>query len=742
MTGTWVSCPPPPNTPAGTFYPDTMLLLTDGTVLIHNADGPLGLPPANEWLRYAPDEHGNYATGTWNAVSPMATARQFFSSGVLRDGRAFVIGGEDSSAGSDTPLGEIFDPLNNTWAPLNKPPGFDFIAGDASGCILADGRVLLGAVSINPALQNQTAIWDPSDDSWVIAGTRFGTVAQTKSTNCNEETWTLLPDGSVLSVETFWTAAAPNAAQKYLPEFDEWVSAGATPQSLALQVLNGVDVYEIGPAILLPNGVLFAVGATGQTALYVPPLVNATQEGTWFAGPQFPPDTSASPVLPLLSSIDAPACLEPNGKVLCVGGTTTLVVPPDYFSASSTVFEYDPSNPLPTLAPLAVQPPGSTNPWTWEQRFLLVPSGDILYSAGQSGDNLIYLYRPDGGPNRDWKPQITETPERMEPGRSYRLYGRQLNGLSQAVSYGDDAQMATNYPIVRLREWGGTRIAYCRSFDHSTMAVATGSEIHHTHFRVPPGLKFGRYELVVIANGIPSDPMPVDVERDAGYHSYHHDHDHRYDDEVVEFNRRETKYKDKDSKEAKEKEKDAKEAKEKDSKEYEHKGCKEKEHKEFEHKVCKEKEHKEYEHKGCKEKEHKEYEHKGCKEKEHKEFEHKGCKEKEQPEHFQHIPNVHSVGYGEVLHRLAQISERLDRLEHEGRRHFITEEERPPVGEHALRAQAAERSHGEGEDRFRRDERPQEEERRAREPARGRATSKGPSANATTTRPTPNRPRR
>ena len=51
----------------------------------------------------------------------------------------------------------------------------------------------------------------------------------------------------------------------------------------------------------------------------------------------------------------------------------------------------------------------------------------------------------------------------------------------------------------------------CRTFDHSTMGVATGKKIHHTHFEVPPGVPVGHYDLVVVANGIHSRPVKVRV---------------------------------------------------------------------------------------------------------------------------------------------------------------------------------------------------------------------------------------
>jgi hypothetical protein len=86
-----------------------------------------------------------------------------------------------------------------------------------------------------------------------------------------------------------------------------------------------------------------------------------------------------------------------------------------------------------------------------------------------------------------------------------------LNGLSQAVAYGDDCTCATNYPIVRIRHNASGKIFYCRTFDHSTMGVATGATIQNTTFHVPVGLPSGAAEITVVANGIPSKPVSINV---------------------------------------------------------------------------------------------------------------------------------------------------------------------------------------------------------------------------------------
>jgi hypothetical protein len=204
MAGKWTSFNAP-NTSTGTFFGDIMILLTDGSVLVHNGYVN-ALVNAKQWLRLTPDQNGEYETGTWSSEINMKFARQWFASGVLNDGRVFVIGGEDCddpANPSDTPTGEIFDPQANSglgaWTSINKPsPAFDFVRGDCNGSVLSDGRVLLGGATPSgapPTWSKRTAIWDPNNNSWVEAGLKFGALSNTdKKDPFEEEGFALLPD--------------------------------------------------------------------------------------------------------------------------------------------------------------------------------------------------------------------------------------------------------------------------------------------------------------------------------------------------------------------------------------------------------------------------------------------------------------------------------------------------------------------------------------------------------------------
>ena len=521
MTGTWQTVV---NQPPAAI--DTMLLLTDGSVMCHQYDSP-------NWYRLTPNAFSDYSNGSWSLLTPMAAnapagqngplyAPLYYASAVLRDGRVFVAGGEYNvslNPAADVLAAQIYDPVRDAWTSVPNPPGFANI-GDAPTAVLPDGRILMGDIN-----SPKTVIYDPEKNSWAAGGP--------KNDASSEESWTLLPDGTILCADV----NNHPAAEKYLIATNSWVSAGSVPAAADL-VWTAAPSTEIGPAILMNDGRVFCVGATGHTALYNPPL-DPTQPGTWAAGPDFPTDASGK----LMRALDAPACLLPNGKVLCVvGGLISSGSDTGWAGIPTLFFEFDGAALIPTGAPA-----GAANAPTFNCRLLLLPTGQVFYSDCVAGD--LAIYTPDGGPKPAWRPHIEHVRRTLVPDHHYELRGYQLNGLSQAVSYGDDAQMATNYPIVRLRNSGTVGVVYCRTFNHSTMGVATGHSLQSTHFHVPPHIPLGDYELTVIANGIPSDPVEIRVvrheeeEEEEDERKYHRPRHHERDfDDRYEYPRRWAEY--------------------------------------------------------------------------------------------------------------------------------------------------------------------------------------------------------
>jgi hypothetical protein len=473
----WVSLT---NTPS--FSVDTMLLLTDGTVMCHEYETP-------NWHKLVPDANGDYINGTWQAMSPIVAnapltqhgpvdAPLYYASAVLKDGRVFVTGGEyNAGVPVDLATAEIYDPVADSWTSVPVPPGWNNI-GDAPCCVLPDGRVLLGDIN-----SKRTAIFHPYSKTWTAGGN--------KDDNSSEEGWTLLPNNMILCPEV----DNHPKAEKYKISTNKWVSAGSVPASSDL-VLNvpGVSI-EIGPAILMPDDRVFCAGASGHTALY------KVTTGAWSAGPDFPLDGGGH----LMRAFDAPACLLPNGHVLCMAGRViTSGGLAGWAGEPISLFEFDGTALNPVTAPL-----NAAGTVTFNCRFLLLPTGQVLYSNCSTD---LEVFTPTGGPHPHWRPHISNVPKSLRRGHTYQLRGRQLNGLSQANAYGDDAQMATNYPLVRLKKVGSSKVFFCRTFDHSTMAVATRNKTHHTHFHVPHTVPVGHYELVVIANGIHSQHVKVRVK--------------------------------------------------------------------------------------------------------------------------------------------------------------------------------------------------------------------------------------
>lgn len=466
MAGTWQ-----PLTVQPGFNTSTMILLTDGRVMVQEEG-------TAHWHALTPDVHGSYVNGTWSALKDMSFWRRYYASAVLMDGRVLICGGEQSGAGSDINKGEIYDPVANTWTNMALPPWTQ--VGDAASCTLPDGRVLVGAL-----LSGNCLIYDPGTDAWSTAGTQAG--------RTNEETWVLLPDDTIVTVQCF----TPFRGQKYLISNDSWQDEGAVPVTLVDPVMS-----EIGPAILLYTGGVIFFGAAnssghGKTAIYTRPAT-PTGVGTWAAGPDIPNVGGQ-----VMVCNDCPATLLPNGKVL----VTVAQFQNNNWGSPVYFFEYDPTSNTIVQAPTPANNamfPYVPYPGIYWSRMMLLPTGEVLFSAS-SGN--VQCYTPGGMPAEAWRPAITSIQVHGLIVTDYLLLqGTQLTGLSQANMYGDDVYTATNYPIVRFEDTKTHIVYFGRTYAFSTLAVATGTALQSCRVDVRQ-VPNGTYDVTVIANGISSHPV-------------------------------------------------------------------------------------------------------------------------------------------------------------------------------------------------------------------------------------------
>ncbi len=447
------------------------LLETDGTVMCQ-------VPNSPAWYRLTPDINGSYQNGTWSAMPslPSGYSPLYYASAVLPDGRVFVEGGEynGTDSGVWTNLGAIYNPATNAWTSLNPPSGWSQI-GDSQCVLFPDGVSLMIANIYN----GQTAILNTSTLAWtMIAGNG-------KLDRNDEEGWVLLADGTIMTVDAENAGSSPNA-ERYIPTTQTWIGAGTTPARL-----EDSGSQELGPMVLRPDGTIFVMGATGANAVYTPPTT-LMGSGSWVAAPSFPVISQGQ-----LDVADGPACLLPDGNVL-------MDASPGIFNSPTDFFEFDGTNLVQVNAP-----PQASSDTSYLGGMLMLPTGQVLFTD-QSND--VEIYTPTGSPQDAWRPTISSVATTLQLSSTNNLLqGTQLNGLSQCTAYGDDATNATNYPLVRIVNGATGHVFYCRTHNHSTMAVATGSATVSTQFDVPAGVETGPSNLYVVANGIQSTPQVINV---------------------------------------------------------------------------------------------------------------------------------------------------------------------------------------------------------------------------------------
>ncbi len=451
-----------PVTSLPTFSPGTALMLTDGRVLVQDSD-------ASDWWTLTPDLTGSYVNGTWTQVASLQSnyGPLYYASEVLPDGRVVVIGGEyNFGSGVWTTQGAIYQPTTNKWANLVAPTGWNTV-GDAQSVILPNGTFMLAN-----CCTSQEALLNAKTLKWTSTGTG-------KHDSNDEEGWTLLPNGQVLTVDA--NCGTCDYSEIYDPATGDWTAAGSTVVDLVDQ-----GSHELGPAVLRPDGTVIYIGATGHNAVY------NTVTSQWSAAADFPKNQQNQQ----LDVADGPAALLPDGNVL-------TFTSPGVYKTGGQFFEWDGTNWNPT-----VNVPNGPGDSSYYGRMLELPTGQILFTDGSSD---VEIYTPTGAANPSWAPTITKFSKTLTHGKSSNLRGTQLNGLSQGAAYGDDAQMASNYPLVRITNTGTGHVFFARTYDF-TMGVATGSAIAKTKFQVPAGIELGASQLEVVTNGIASNPVSVTIK--------------------------------------------------------------------------------------------------------------------------------------------------------------------------------------------------------------------------------------
>jgi hypothetical protein len=452
------------------LFPGTMLLLTNGSVMVQN-QGPLNSGAPGWWL-LTPNADGSYVKGTWRQIAslPPGYGPVSFASAMLPDGRVIIEGGEDNLGNPNafTNKGAVYQPLTNRWARVLPPSGNEWrTIGDAPSTVLSNGVFMLGG-SGNYTNRTQ-ALLNPKTLTWAIAGRK-------KVDDNEEEGFTLLPNDEVLAVGL---QPRPDYAEVYQPSTGEWSRDGTVPVPV-VDTIGG----EVGPQVLRPNGTVLVIGATGRNAVY------HVATHSWTVGPSFPYLAGKQP-----HSADGPAAVLPDGNVL-IDASPGLYQPPSRFFVFNGT----------TLTRVADAPNAANLESNWGY-MLVLPTGQILFN---DRDGHMEVYNDGGAPQASWRPVITRVATSLIPGGTYSVLGSQLNGLTQAAFYGDDYQSATNYPLVRLTYAGSGRVVYTRTFNMSSMAV-TPRLASHAQFQVPTTAPPGRAVLVVVANGISSAPVAVTV---------------------------------------------------------------------------------------------------------------------------------------------------------------------------------------------------------------------------------------
>lgn len=475
--------------------PWTPQQLTDGTVVIQDYC-------TSNWYKLTPDKKGNYATGTWSKIASMPSGYQplFFATQILPSGKMIVNGGEYNGEGAGKceegwyNLGAIYDPVANSWTAVTPPAGWAMI-GDAESIVLPNGSYMLANCCDYPAQQAIATV--RADD--VVTWKTGKSYSCTAGDFCNDEQgYTALPDGNVFMVDVWDYGTNYDDYEIYDTATGVWNLAGQTADRM-----SNSTYFELGSAPLTPQygsqGTIIQFSGVAAAGLTPVNDIYDVASGTWKSGPVL----SYGGVD--YTEADAPSATLPDGNIF-------MVASPGYGSVPSHFWEWSINAKGKVTTTQVSDPTQAPNTSDFESNMLLLPTGQVLWDNSQTTPNEVAIYTPVGAPKAAWRPTVSSVAATLTIGSTANaISGKNFNGFDLGGVYGDDAQQATNFPLVRFTNNSTGDVCFGRSYDFSTMGVWTTGTTNAV-FDIPATCEAGASKLQVIVNGIASAAVKVTLK--------------------------------------------------------------------------------------------------------------------------------------------------------------------------------------------------------------------------------------
>lgn len=451
-------------------------------------------------------------------------------------------------------------------APATKTATADTIVLSAyyelTGCLGDDPSSLLSSsnILVGDLVNSNTYIYDAASNAWSPSGTKV------YPDSSDEEGWTRTSQGSIVNYDLFQSIATNGSyAEKYNPTTGMWTGISPSDGSArgTIPQLSSPNLgYELGPALRLQDGRVIVIGANQNTAFYSPGT------NTWTAGPETIGTLNGIPSP--FGSDDAPGAALPNGHVIfaadagvsaftssgnitngsaVITGIPSTAILQVYWSVSGAgipggaqilsvdspsqvtinvaatatttgdaiswggtfsnpteIFDFDPKANTITQITAGLPDPNLPYEGCYPTRMLILPTGQLLFSDSSS---QLWVYTPTTGePNPLMRPLVTSIT--YQGGGNFVLGGYQLDGQSAGASYGDDDQMDSNYPIIRMVNSSGD-VFYARTSNWSQIAVGNTAGYETVNFTLNSGVTPGEYSLIVSGAGISSFPTYIHI---------------------------------------------------------------------------------------------------------------------------------------------------------------------------------------------------------------------------------------